>query len=74
MAFELIKVDLGHLGICQKNIVSKGMAGSITLLVNVGEALGISGCCSKELVVSDLADAKFTFSEEVMFNFFFLSC
>ena len=60
--FELIKMDLVCLGICQKNIVSKGIAGSIALLVNVGEALGISGCCSKELVITDLADTKFTFS------------
>lgn len=62
MDFELIKMDLVRLGICQKNIVSKGIVGSVTLLVNVGEALGISGCYGKELVIADLADTKFTFS------------
>lgn len=55
-------MDLVRLGICQKNIVSKGIVGSVTLLVNVGEALGISGCYGKELVIADLADTKFTFS------------
>ncbi|RMC15132.1 hypothetical protein DUI87_07314 [Hirundo rustica rustica] len=67
--FELIKVDLVHLGICQKSTVSKGMAGSITLPVNADVVLGISGCCNRELVIADLADTKFTFSRsKVEFN------
>lgn len=56
MDFELIKVSLVH-------FVSKGVTGSITLLVNVCEALEISVCCSKKLVVADLAGRKFTFSD-----------
>lgn len=68
--FELIKVDLVHLGICQKTTVSKGIAGSITLPVKVDEALGISGCCSRELVIVGLADQKFTFSGAVRLDFF----
>lgn len=59
---ELIKVDIVHFVICQKNIVSKDMVGSIILLVYVGEALGISGCCGKEFVTADLGDT-FTLSE-----------
>lgn len=61
--FELIKVDLVLLADTFRKNVHLGIAGSITLLVNVGEALGISGCCSKELVIADLANTKFTFLE-----------
>lgn len=55
-------MDLVRLGICQKNTVSEGIAGSIALPVNVDEALGITGYCSRELVIADFTDKMFTFS------------
>lgn len=65
------KVDIVHFVTCQKTIISKDTAGSIALLVHVGEALGISGCRGKEFVTADLGDITFTLPEYVMFDFNF---